>query len=233
MTVALETSHIDQDFLSGDGSILHVLRDINLKIHSGRITMIVGPSGCGKTTLLSILSGILTPTRGSVCIFGKDISHLTDGEKVTFRRQNVGFMFQSYNLIQTLSAAENVAIPLLANGIAYNQALKEAYALLDQLGLEGKGGKFPLKLSGGEQQRVAIARALVHHPKILVCDEPTAALDAAAGQTIMGILTKAALDKDRVVIVVTHDNRIFHFAHTIVTMSDGRILSTEAMQKEP
>lgn len=231
MRVGVETSHIYQEFLVGDGSTLRVLHDVNLKAARGEVTMIVGPSGCGKTTLLSIVSGILTPTRGEVYVFGTNLTTLTDAQKVTFRRENVGFIFQAYNLVQTLSVAENAAIPLLASGVPYAKAIEVAHEMLAHLGLKGKEDKFPLKLSGGEQQRVSIARALVHNPKILVCDEPTAALDAAAGQKVMELLTRMALDKERVVLVVTHDNRIFKFADRIVKMSDGRIMSTESMKR--
>lgn len=223
MTTALEISHIYKDFIVGDGSILSVLKDISLNIASGDITMIVGPSGCGKTTLLSIISGILTPTKGSILFFGQELTRLTDTEKVTFRKENVGFIFQSYNLIPTLSAVENVAIPLLANGWRYGDALRRSYEGLAHLGLEGKGDKPPLKLSGGEQQRVAIARALVHDPKMVVCDEPTAALDEAVGQRVMELLTKVALNEGRIVVVVTHDPRIYHFADRVVSMNDGQI----------
>ena len=185
--------------------------------------MLVGPSGCGKTTLISIIAGILTPTGGEVEIYGTPITQVSDAEKVAFRRRNVGFIFQQYNLLPALTAAENAAIPLVAAGMPMARAAGSASAILERIGMGAHRAKLPNQLSGGQQQRVAIARALVHAPRLIVCDEPTAALDAESGQTVLEILKDAALASDRAIIVVTHDTRIYSFADRIASMEDGRI----------
>jgi putative ABC transport system ATP-binding protein len=143
---------------------------------------------------------------------------------VRFRRRNIGFIFQQYNLIQTLSAAENAAIALIADGVAWEDATAKAGRMLDHLGLSAHKNKMPRQLSGGQQQRVAIARALSHEPALVVCDEPTAALDAEAGQAVMALLDEASQDPKRAVLIVTHDDRIFSFADRIIRMEDGRII---------
>jgi putative ABC transport system ATP-binding protein len=185
--------------------------------------MLVGPSGCGKTTLISIIAGILSATAGTVETCGKLITQLSDAEKVAFRRRSIGFVFQQYNLLPALTAEENAAIPLVAAGMSMGVAVRKAGATLEQIGMAAHLRKLPNQLSGGEQQRVAIARAFVHAPRLIVCDEPTAALDADTGQTVVQILKQAAVAPDRAVIVVTHDTRIFRFADNIARMEDGRI----------
>jgi putative ABC transport system ATP-binding protein len=210
------------EFMSG-GSPLRVLHGIDLDIRLGEMSMLVGPSGCGKTTLLSIISGTLTATGGSVSVMGEGLGGMSNGQLVTFRRRRIGFIFQQYNLIPTLNAAENAAIPLIADGVAWEEATARASRLLDQLGLDGHENKLPRQLSGGQQQRVAIARALVHEPALVVCDEPTAALDAEAGRAVMELLDQAASNPARAVLVVTHDDRIYRFADRIIAMEDGRI----------
>jgi putative ABC transport system ATP-binding protein len=195
----------------------------------GKLSMLVGPSGCGKTTLLSILSGTLTPTSGEVQVMGERLSALSDSARVMFRRRQIGFIFQQYNLIATLTAAENAAIPLIADGVSFDVAVARATEMLARLGLADHVKKLPRQLSGGQQQRVAIARALTHEPALVVCDEPTAALDAHAGQAVMELLDAAAADPKRAVVVVTHDDRIYRFADRIVAMEDGRIHSETAV----
>jgi putative ABC transport system ATP-binding protein len=190
--------------------------------------MLVGPSGCGKTTLISIIAGILSPTKGTVETCGKPITLLRDKEKVAFRRKSIGFVFQQYNLLPALTSAENAAIPLVAAGMPMAKAASEAAAILARIGMGEQLNKLPNQLSGGQQQRVAIARAIVHAPRLIVCDEPTAALDAEAGQTVLEILRQAALAPGRAVIVVTHDSRIYRFADRIIAMEDGRIRSVKA-----
>jgi len=159
---------------------------------------------------------------------GIPITQLADAEKTAFRRRVVGFVFQQYNLLPALTAAENAAIPLVAAGVPLGAAAQKAAAILEQIGMSAHLSKLPSQLSGGEQQRVAIARAVVHAPRLIVCDEPTAALDAETGRTVLEILKEAALVPDRAVIVVTHDTRIFHFADRIVAMDDGRIESVRS-----
>jgi len=221
-SIAVRCSGITKSFPAGDGTV-EVLHGIDFDVPAGELTMLVGPSGCGKTTLISIIAGILTPTSGEVEIGGSLITRMSDAAKVTFRRNNVGFIFQQYNLLPPLTAAENAAIPLVAAGIPMAQAAGSAVAILERIGMGAHLGKLPNQLSGGQQQRVAIARALVHAPRLIVCDEPTAALDAEAGQTVLEILKDAALAPDRAVIVVTHDTRIYSFADRIAAMEDGRI----------
>jgi putative ABC transport system ATP-binding protein len=158
-----------------------------------------------------------------VTLFGRNIAALPDAERILFRRANLGFVFQQYNLLPALTAAENAAVPLLAAGVRRREAVDRAAALLDRLGLGSRTGAYPRQLSGGQQQRVALARALVHEPRLIVCDEPTAALDHATGESVMELLASAAVHPDRAVVVVTHDNRVFHFADVIAHMDDGRI----------
>jgi putative ABC transport system ATP-binding protein len=199
------------------------LEAIELEVHAGRMTLLVGPSGCGKTTLISIIAGLLDPSEGRVSLFGKPLSSLRGDELTAFRGRHIGFVFQQYNLLPALTAAQNAALPLLAAGRPRREAVRRAAAVLEQVGLGHRLDALPAQLSGGQQQRVAIARALVHDPRLLVCDEPTAALDAQAGQTVMELFRRVALQPGRAVIIVTHDNRIFDFGDTIVHMSDGRI----------
>ncbi len=219
---AVEVRGVSRDFTVGDSSI-RVLHDITVAIQSGELTYLVGESGSGKTTLISIIAGILYPSAGSVRVFDTPIYDLPDNGLVDFRLANIGFIFQQYNLLPTLTAAENAAIPLIAAGMARGEAVDEAHAMLDRLNIAGQADKFPRQLSGGQQQRVAIARALVHRPRLIVCDEPTAALDAKSGRRVMDLLREVALAADRAVIIVTHDNRIFDLADRILAMEDGRI----------
>jgi len=221
-SIAVRCSAITKSFPAGDGMV-EVLHGIDFDVPAGELTMLVGPSGCGKTTLISIIAGILTPTSGEVEISGNPLTRMSDAAKVAFRRSNVGFIFQQYNLLPALTAAENAAIPLVAAGMPLARAAGSAATILERIGMGAHLGKLPNQLSGGQQQRAAIARALVHAPRLIVCDEPTAALDAEAGQTVLEILRDAALAPDRAVIVVTHDTRIYSFADRIASMEDGRI----------
>ncbi|MGE4349406.1 MAG: ABC transporter ATP-binding protein [Candidatus Berkiella sp.] len=223
--LAATIKQLNKSFEAGD-SLIQVLHDINIDIHMGELTMLVGPSGCGKTTLISIISGILSPTSGEIHLIGHSLSNMNDQNKVLFRRAHIGFIFQQYNLLPALTAAENAAMPLLAAGVSLQEATAKARVILDSIGMVGQSEKLPRQLSGGQQQRVAIARALVHNPKLIVCDEPTAALDAKTGHAVMEILRNIANDQNRAVLIVTHDNRIYHFADRILEMSDGRIIGS-------
>jgi putative ABC transport system ATP-binding protein len=209
----------------GEGNTrVEALRGVDFSARLGELSFLVGPSGCGKTTLLCVITGLLDRTGGDLAVLGQKMDGLSGTERVLFRRMNLGFVFQQYNLLPALTAAENVAVPLLAADIARKEALDRAKALLSQLGLEKRSEALPRTLSGGQQQRVALARALVHEPKVVVCDEPTAALDHATGETVMELLASKAVQPDRAVIVVTHDTRVFHHAHSIAHMDDGRIV---------
>ncbi len=213
---------ITRDFKAGQ-SVIRVLHGIDTDIRSGEMTYVVGESGSGKTTLISIMCGILWPTDGEVKVFGTDIYALSDTQLVNFRLQNIGFIFQQYNLIPSIDAAANAAVPLIAQGMALELARAKATELLEKLNIGDQANKLPNQLSGGQQQRVAIARALVHEPRLVVCDEPTAALDASSGRRVMDLLREVAVAPGRACIIVTHDNRIFDLADRILVLEDGRI----------
>jgi putative ABC transport system ATP-binding protein len=219
---AVRCRGVTKEFGSGDARTV-VLRGIDLDVRPGEMTLLVGPSGCGKTTLISIIAGLLNPTGGEVHVLGKNLPALSGRQQAQFRGRHIGFVFQQYNLLPALTAAENAAVPLLIGGMNRRQAVAKAGAVLEAVGLGNRLGSLPSQLSGGQQQRVAIARALVHEPQLLVCDEPTAALDAQSGLTVMGLLRKVAVQPGRAVIVVTHDSRVFGFGDRIVHMSDGLI----------
>ncbi len=232
MQRALAANGIEMAFGS-NGVMTPVLHGVDVGIELGRLTMLVGPSGCGKTTLLSILSGTLSPTAGAVDVMGANITAMRDGEKVKFRRERIGFIFQQYNLLPALTAAENAATPLVAAGVGLRAAAARARETLIMLGMGDHADKLPRQLSGGQQQRVAIARALVHRPAIVVCDEPTAALDAESGRQVMELLKAASSDPSRAVLVVTHDNRVFHYADRIIAMEDGRVIGDSELGSLP
>jgi putative ABC transport system ATP-binding protein len=211
-----------KEFGTGDTKTL-ALRGVDLSLESGELSLVVGPSGCGKTTLISIVAGLLNPTQGTVSVFGTELSKLGSRGLVNFRAKNVGFVFQQYNLLPALTAAENAAVPLIITGTQRARAIAKAHELLEEVGLGHRANAYPAQLSSGQQQRVAIARALINEPRLLVCDEPTAALDAKAGQTAMELIKNVAVQPARAVIVVTHDNRIYDYGDRIVEMSDGRV----------
>ena len=219
---AICTRAVTRDFQAGQQTIT-VLHGIDLDIRAGELTFLVGESGSGKTTLISIMCGILWPTQGEVKVFGTDIYELSDSDLVEFRLQNIGFIFQQYNLIPSIDAANNAAVPLIAQGMDRLKARERAVAMLEKLNIGDQADKLPRQLSGGQQQRVAIARALVHEPRLVVCDEPTAALDASSGRRVMDLLRDVAVAEDRACIIVTHDNRIFDLADRILVLEDGRI----------
>jgi putative ABC transport system ATP-binding protein len=199
------------------------LRGVDLDARVGELLMLVGPSGCGKTTLISVIAGILDQNDGDCRVFGHDFKHMNGGAKTAYRGRTIGFVFQAFNLLPSLTAAENAAVPLLINGVKRREAVDRAAAMLDRVGLGGRTKSLPSQLSGGQQQRVAIARALVHSPKLIVCDEPTSALDAETGHKVMDLLRELALGDGRALIIVTHDARIFSFADRIAKMNDGAI----------
>jgi putative ABC transport system ATP-binding protein len=197
---------------------------VNLQAYAGEILMLVGPSGCGKTTLLSAIAGTLRVESGEIQVFGKALHRMSGGDLTRFRAKHIGFIFQQFNLIPTLSVAENVGIPLLIQGVSHSEAIKRSRAVLDAVDLGGRWQERPNKLSGGQQQRVAIARALVHEPPLVICDEPTAALDSHNGEIVLDLFRSVARSPDRAVVIVTHDNRIFSYADRIARMDDGEII---------
>ena len=212
------------------GQQVIALRGVDLDIHTGRLMMLVGPSGCGKTTLISVIAGILNQDRGVCEVFGQDLLHLRQKDLLKFRARNIGFVFQAYNLLPTLTAVENASIPLIINGLGRAEANRRAAEMLARVGLGDRLGSLPAQLSGGQQQRVAIARALVHDPRLIVCDEPTSALDHETGHRVMELLKTIALDDRKALVIVTHDARIFEFADGIAHMDDGHITKLEEIQ---
>jgi putative ABC transport system ATP-binding protein len=207
---------------------VHALRGVDMTVRAGELVMLVGPSGCGKTTLVSIISGTLDADEGACELFGADWRSFRGDAKTGRRAELVGFVFQQFNLLAPMTALENVAVPLTIRGVPRRESLARAAAALESVGLGKRLDARPAQLSGGMQQRVAIARALVGQPRLLVCDEPTAALDAHTGQQVMQLIQEAARGKDdqgrsRCVLVVTHDNRIFSYADRIEQMDDGVI----------
>ena len=230
--VAIECRGLTRSFGSGD-TIVQALRGVDLQIHAGQVTLLVGPSGCGKTTLISILSGILRKDGGELRVFGENPESYTERQRTAWRAHNVGFVFQTLNLVPTLSVEHNVALPLILQGMATREAFARARAVLASLELADRAGIKPGKLSGGQQQRVAIARALVHEPRLLVCDEPTSALDAENGHRVMELLVSVGRRSNRALIVVTHDARIYSFADRILRMEDGRIVEDSSLVQQP
>ena len=204
------------------------LKGVNLVLKGGELTLLMGPSGSGKTTLLSILGCMLTPTEGTVRVRGDSIGGKGPEDLAKLRREHIGFVFQSYHLFPTLSAADNVRLALDVRGETGQGAKTKARDALARVGLSHKAASYPSQLSGGEQQRVAIARAVVGNPSVILADEPTAALDSENGKAIMGILAQIAKDPGRGVLVVTHDPRLVPFADRIVHIEDGNIVREES-----
>ncbi|TWT60998.1 ABC transporter ATP-binding protein [Rubinisphaera italica] len=226
---AVRCRNLTKEFRAGE-TIVRALRGVDVEIGYGEMTLLVGPSGCGKTTLISIIAGLLDPTDGEVEVLGENRRELTGTRLVKFRQKNIGFVFQQYNLLPALDVVENVSIPLIIGGVSRSEAKERATEVLKKVSLEDKIHSRVSQLSGGQQQRVAIARALVHDPRLMVCDEPTAALDAASGHKIMELLREVSIDKDRVVIVVTHDNRVFDFGDRVIEMADGVVENVKVNQ---
>ena len=226
MNLAVRCQNLTKTYDTG-GQIVTALNGINLDIPMGELMMLVGPSGCGKTTLISVIAGILDQDSGLCELFGENIQQLSSKEKLHFRARNIGFVFQTFNLLPALNAAENVAIPLIINGMNRHLAKRKAIDLLTQVGLGERWTSLPSQLSGGQQQRVAIARALIHNPRLIVCDEPTSALDHETGLNVMHLLKSVALQKDRSLVIVTHDARIFEFADQVAEMDDGHIINVK------
>src|SRR5215467_11517407 len=224
--IAVKTNTVCKGFGQGE-TRTEVLKEINFEARMGELLMLVGPSGCGKTTLLSVIAGTLGVDRGEVEVFNSPLHNLDKQAVTRFRAANIGFIFQQYNLIPTLNCVENVSVPLRIQGQPAAVAEKKAAEMLETVGLGTRMHHRPNMLSGGQQQRVAIARALVHDPKLIICDEPTAALDSENGAKVMEILKNVAAKPDRCVIIVTHDNRIFKYADRMTHMEDGRIDHTE------
>jgi len=220
--IAIQASALVKWFGEGEAKTM-ALKQVSLEAQFGEMVYIVGPSGSGKTTLLSVLSGILRPNEGNVLVEGVDIWGLNSDQLAAFRLGKIGFAFQDYHLLPRLTTAENAAIPLILKKKDWNESIDQAKKYLEIVGLKSRSDLPPVKLSGGEQQRVAIARALSGEPDILIMDEPTASLDGDTGQAILSFVQKNVLNKNRCIIVVTHDDRINEFATRILNMVDGKL----------
>jgi putative ABC transport system ATP-binding protein len=220
--LAVRCRQITKTYGSG-GSEVPALRGVDLDVRVGELLLLMGPSGCGKTTLISVIAGLLDQDRGDCVVYGSDFKGMEEPGKTRRRGILVGFVFQTFNLIPTITAAENVAVPLLLTGASRAEARRRAVEILSLVGLGERTQSFPAELSGGQQQRVAIARALVHNPKLVVCDEPTSALDHHTGRDIMALMRRIGVGPGRAVVVVTHDMRLMEFADRVAQMDDGRI----------
>lgn len=229
-SVAVHCRGVTKAYGRGDTQVM-ALRGVDLEVYAGELLLLVGPSGCGKTTLISIIAAILDQDGGACRVLGRDLREMDKAERARFRGAAIGFVFQAFNLLPALSAAENVAVPLLLAGVPRRRAAARARAGLDQVGLGARADALTAQLSGGQQQRVAIARALVHEPRLIVCDEPTSNLDHDTGRSMMELLRQAAQAPDRALVVVTHDPRIFAFGDRIGHMDDGRIVEITPRQQ--
>jgi putative ABC transport system ATP-binding protein len=203
------------------------IADVSFQAYFGELLYLVGPSGSGKTTLLSMISGILRPSAGSVHLDGMDLWSLSQDRLADFRLRKIGFVFQDFHLFPRLTSTENVAIPLILQRRGWEESLAAAARDLEVVGLGHRAHLPPVKLSGGEQQRVAIARAIVARPRILVFDEPTASLDRDTGRSILQFVRRELLSDQCCIVVVTHDNRIYEFAHRVMRIEDGRVINVE------
>ena len=219
---AIVARDIDKYFGEGDART-HALKAVSFEARFGEMLYIVGPSGSGKTTLLSVISGILRPNNGSVTVKGRAIWDMSADDLCEFRLHTIGFVFQDYHLFPRLTTVENVAIPLILRKRPWNEALAEAKPYLKVVGLEDRADLPPVKLSGGEQQRVAIARAVVSQPDVMIFDEPTASLDGDTGRAIVDFVRHEILNDQRCIVIVTHDARIYEYAHRILRMEDGQL----------
>lgn len=218
----IETRNLCKRFGVGDTEV-EILKGIDLQIDSGEFVAIMGPSGSGKSTLLSILGGIEVPSSGNVLLEGVDLASLNDTQRTLIRRRRIGFIFQAFNLLPTLSALENVALPLELDGRKSSEARQLATNVLKQVELEHRMGHLPSKMSGGEQQRVAIARALVNSPALVLADEPTGNLDSRQGQRVTQLLKSLVIEGGHTIVMVTHDSSVAREATRLLEFRDGKI----------
>jgi len=224
--VMMEARDIVKELGRGAGRV-RALKGVSIQLHAGELTLLMGPSGSGKTTLLSILGCILTPSEGTLWVAKEPTAGLRPEELARLRRRHIGFIFQSYNLFETLTAEQNVRVALDVRGERGSEARVKAQRALQQVGLRHKLKAYPSNMSGGEQQRVAVARALVGAPSVMLADEPTAALDSENGLAVMQLLSEIAGDKSRAVLAVTHDPRTIPFANRVLRIEDGLIVGEE------
>jgi putative ABC transport system ATP-binding protein len=209
-----------------------VLKGVNLTIEEGEFVAIMGPSGSGKSTLMHLIGGLDKPSDGSVWLNNAEIGHLKDKELSRLRRRQIGFVFQFYNLVPVLTARENVAMPLILDGVRRRDALERADEMLTSVGLKTQAAQRPTEMSGGQQQRVSIARALVTNPLLILGDEPTGALDTRTGEEIVRLLRDSVKKMGRTVIIVTHDARVAAYAQRIITIKDGEVIDDNRMSQD-
>lgn len=221
-------ANVKKIYKTGDTTIT-ALDSTTISFETNKLTLIMGPSGSGKTTLLSILGFVIYPTEGEVIYKGKKVSELKESDLATIRLHEIGFIFQQFNLIEPLNALENVMQPLILQGIKKNEATKRAKIALEEVGLDTRMYTLPKRLSGGQKQRVAIARALVTSPSMILCDEPTASLDAKSAESIMKEL-KTLASKNKVVVIVTHDLRLRQYADKVIYVEEGKV--SDAIRNE-
>lgn len=222
----IEVENVVKTYRSGD-VVVNALRGVSLAVPQGEMLAIMGPSGCGKTTLLNCISGLDNVTAGSVRIAGSDLSTLSETARTTFRARNMGFIFQFYNLLPVLSAAENVELPLIVSGVSAGSARRRALDALDAVGLADWSNHRPAQLSGGQRQRVTIARALVNNPAIVWADEPTGDLDSTTADEIMALMERLNRENRQTFVIVTHDPAIGARCDRIIRMRDGQIENEE------
>ncbi|HEY4810961.1 MAG TPA: ABC transporter ATP-binding protein [Solirubrobacteraceae bacterium] len=222
----LELDHARKHY-TGPGGVVHAIDGICMSISAGEVVAIYGPSGSGKTTLLLLAAGLLRADAGWVRFEDRDLATLSRHEILSYRRTKLGFVFQNFNLIAGLTAAENVAIPLLLRGLDHRRAHHRALEALDGVGLVGRAAHIPARLSGGEQQRVAIARALVGNPPLVLADEPTGNLDSDTGDVVLDLLSSLSRERGATTILVTHDANVSPYADRVIGMRDGRLIEPE------
>jgi putative ABC transport system ATP-binding protein len=222
----IEIRDVEKTYSTG-GAQVHALRGVSLTVARGEMVAIMGPSGCGKTTLLNCISGLDDVDAGTVHIDGTDLASLSDKKKTSYRAQNMGFIFQTYNLLPVLSAIENVELPLVVSGVSANKARERAIAALERVGIPDKADSRPSQLSGGQRQRVTIARSLVNDPAIVWADEPTGALDSRTANDIITLMEELNAENGQTFVLVTHDAGIGRRCHRLVNMSDGLIVGEE------
>lgn len=231
MTAVLEMHEVSKTYLDGTDEV-HALRDVELTVEAGKMVAVMGPSGSGKSTLLTIAGALETPTSGEVLVAGQPLAAMSRDERSRLRRRAIGYVFQDFNLLPGLTAAENVALPLELDGLTAGKARTAGLRALEDLGLADRAARFPDQLSGGERQRVAIARAVVGDRRLLLADEPTGALDSANGETVMRMLL-AACKRGLAAVVVTHDAQLASWADRVVFIRDGRIVDRTAPRPGP
>lgn len=211
---------------------VHAIRGIDLEFNAGEFTAIVGPSGCGKTTFLNLIGGLDKPSEGKVIIDGNDIAHLSSRQLIDYRLNNIGFVFQSYNLIPVLTAGENIAFIMELQGKSKKERLERAKDLLEQVGIAEKFNVRPGQLSGGQQQRVAVARALASKPKFILADEPTANLDSKATEDLLDMMAEMNRKHDITFIFSSHDQRVINRARRLITLTDGQVTEDIRVNKK-